>query len=929
MKKVTTNLFSVMFLLMATVMFSQGKIKGTILDSELNSGLPGVNVVVKGSSTGASTDIDGKFTLNTTASSGQVVITYIGYKTQTVNFTVKNGETVDLGSIKLASDASQLEEVVIKGSSLFDIAKDRKTPVAVSTIKAAEIQQKLGNKEFVEILNTTPSVYASKGSGGFGDSRITVRGFGQENIAVMINGMPVNDMENGRVFWSNWAGLSDVASSMQVQRGLGSSRLAISSVGGTINIVTKSSQRKEGGFVNAMTGNDDYRKFVATYSTGKMKNGLSASILMSSTGGDGYVDGTKFEGQNYFLAFGYEINKKHNLEFTFTGAPQWHHQRSTGITIQRYINRGENGEPNRKWNEDWGYLDGKEFNVRRNFYHKPVGSLNWEWDINSTTKLNALVYGSWGRGGGSGAFGNVVVGTTNLNYANDRLRDANGLVNYELIRQYNQGQVITIPGATTTSPLVNTSKAPEVGFGNVNTATNGISMISGINSHNWFGGIMNINKKFDKITIDAGIDYRTYKGIHVRNLNNLLGADFYKDRRNRNNDPFYTNETFVASPSLNPFFNATKNTIIDRDWDGLVNWIGGFAQAEYATEKLTAFVQGAISNQDFQRVDRFLYLDSETLQTSEKQNRLGGNIKLGANYNLNDKHNVFANVGYYSRQPFIDAIFPNSRNLVNDDVVNEKIFGIEAGYGFRSSKFNANVNVYRTQWDDRFTSRGDTAPSNPQGYFVFNGVSQLHQGAELDFNYKPFATLRINGMFSIGDWSYKGESTGDTFNNQNEIIATGTTVHLDNVRVGSAAQLTSSLGLDYEFIPKFKFNITGNYYDKLYADINPASFSNKINKGTLQLPSYYVFDAGLNYKLAVGRDKKDSVSLTLNVDNLFDEFFILESQTNIFADDNINNANPSQGTYTSNNRTYNGVADANRVWFGFGRTWNFGITYNF
>ncbi len=924
MKNLRTNLLTGLFFLITTIAFSQGKIKGTVVDSELNGSLPGVNVVVKGSTTGTTTDMDGKFTVTSTATSGQIVLTYIGFKTQTINFTVKNGETVDLGTITLTSDSNQLEEVVIKGSSLFDLAKDRKTPVAVSTIKSAEIQQKLGNNEFVEILKNTPSVYASKGSGGFGDSRITVRGFGQENIAVMINGMPVNDMENGRVFWSNWAGLSDVASSMQVQRGLGSSRLAISSVGGTINIVTKSSQRKEGGFVSAMTGNDDYRKFVATYSTGKMKNGLSTSILMSSTGGDGYVDGTKFEAQNYFLAFGYEINDKHNLEFTFTGAPQWHHQRSTGITIQRYIQQGENGDPNRRWNDDWGYLDGEEFNMRRNFYHKPVGSLNWEWNINNSTKINALVYGSWGRGGGSGAFGNVVAGTTNLNYANNRLRDANGLINYELIRQYNQGQIITIPNANFTG-TVTTVKAPEAGFGNVNTSSNGISMISGINSHNWFGGIMNINKKFDKLTIDAGVDYRTYKGIHVRNVNNLLGADYYKDTRNVNNNPFYTNETFVASPSLNPFFNATKNTAVDRNWDGLVNWIGGFAQAEYATEKLTAFVQGAISNQDFQRVDRFLYADSDPIQTSEKQNRLGGNIKLGANYNLNENHNVFANVGYYSRQPFIDAIFPNSRNLVNDDVVNEKILGIEAGYGFRSKKFNANINVYRTQWDDRFTSRGDTAPSNPQGYFVFNGVSQLHQGAELDFMYKPISRLRVNGMFSIGDWSYKGESTGDTFNNQNEIIATGTTVYLDNVKVGSAAQLTSSLGLDYEFLPRFNFNINGNYFDKLYADINPANFSSENNKGTLQLPSYFLFDAGLNYRLFVGKDKKDSVNFTLNVDNLFDEFYILESQTNIFADDIASGGQ----TYDQLGRTYNGIADANRVWFGFGRTWNFGITYNF
>ena len=259
MKKSTINLFSIMFLLVATTMFSQGKIKGTVSDSELNGALPGVNVLVKGSTTGASTDIDGKFLLNTTATSGQVVISYVGFQSQTVSFSVKKGETVDLGSIKLVSNSNQLEEVVVK-SNLIDIAKDRKTPVAVSTIRASEIQQKLGNQEFPEILKNTPSVYASKSGGGFGDSRVVIRGFDQKNIAVMINGVPVNDMENSSVYWSNWAGLSDVTSAMQVQRGLGSSKLAISSVGGTINVVTKTSDMKEGGAVATSVANNNYLK---------------------------------------------------------------------------------------------------------------------------------------------------------------------------------------------------------------------------------------------------------------------------------------------------------------------------------------------------------------------------------------------------------------------------------------------------------------------------------------------------------------------------------------------------------------------------------------------------------------------------------------------------------------------------------------------
>lgn len=922
MKKTAINVF--FFFLFSLTVLGQGKLKGIVVDNEMNQPLTGVNLAVQGSAGGVMTDIDGKFEISVPAS-GKLAISFIGYQTKVLSFSVAKGEVQELGTIVLTVESNKLDEVVIKGSALFDIAKDRSTPVAVSTVNAAVIQQKLGNKEFVEILNNTPSVYASRGGGGFGDSRVTVRGFGQENIAIMINGMPVNDMENGRVFWSNWAGLSDVASAMQVQRGLGSSRLAISSVGGTINIVTKSSQRKEGGFVQSMLGNDDYRKFLATYSTGKMKNGFSASVLLSNTEGDGYVDGTKFSAQNYFLAMGYEFNKKHNIEFTFTGAPQWHHQRGTGITIQRYIQKGEGGEPNVRWNDDWGYYKGEEFNIRRNFYHKPVMSLNWEWEINSKTRVNTLAYGSWGRGGGSGAFGNVA----GIAYTSDRLRDANGLVNYDLISQYNSGNAITIPDTNNPPGTVTLSRPQDPTYGNVNTSSSGLSMISGINSHNWYGAIMNVNRKFNKITVDAGVDYRYYKGIHVRNVNNLLGADYYRDQRNVNNNSFYTNQTFAASPSFNPFFNATKNTIVDRNWEGLVSWLGGFAQAEYKTDKLSVFVQGAVSNQSYQRVDYFIYADNDPLQTSDKQKRLGGNIKIGANYNLSENHNVFVNTGYYSRQPFIDAVFPNSRNLVNDDVLNEKILGIELGYGYRSAKFNANVNVYRTQWNDRFTSRADTDPANPSGYFVFRGVSELHQGVEVDFTYRPFKGLQVNGMFSKGDWSYIGTSTGDKFNNQNEIISTGTQVFLDGVKVGSAAQMTAALGFDYEFLPRFKFSANSNYFDNLYADINPANFGIQNNKGTLKLPSYTLFDTGLSYKMLVGKDNKDSVNFVLNVANVFDTIYILESQTNIFADDNVIPSNPAAGTYASNNKLYNGVADGNRVWFGFGRTWNFGITYNF
>ncbi|MBT8319153.1 MAG: TonB-dependent receptor, partial [Gramella sp.] len=322
-------------LLASIAIFAQGTITGTVMDSEMDGPLPGANIAVVGTNDGTMTDFDGNFTIDVNTTSGKIRISFVGYSPKTVPFQVADGETVNLGQIVLDPDANALAEVVI--TSIADLAKDRQTPVAVSTIKMAEIQEKLGNQEFPEILSTTPSIYATKQGGGFGDARINIRGFDTQNSAVMINGVPVNDMENGLIFWSNWAGLSDVATAIQVQRGLGSSKLAVSSVGGTINVVTRSAERSQGGFVSQGFGNDGYLKTIASYNTGLMESGFSATALLSRTSGDGYVDGTEFEGYNYYFGLGFRPNDDHDFQFTVTGAPQWHHQRSFAPPIRDYI----------------------------------------------------------------------------------------------------------------------------------------------------------------------------------------------------------------------------------------------------------------------------------------------------------------------------------------------------------------------------------------------------------------------------------------------------------------------------------------------------------------------------------------------------------------------------------------------------------------
>ncbi|HQZ26282.1 MAG TPA: TonB-dependent receptor [Flavobacterium sp.] len=915
MKTIKNWVLSGLLFMVVSTVFSQGKITGTITDGQ--NSLPGTNVAVKGTKTGTSTDFDGKFTINTTTTSGELVISFIGYDAKTVKFTVANGGTTDLGTIVLTATSNELSEVVVK-SGVVDLAKDRKTPVAVSTIRASEIQEKLGTQEFPEILANTPSVYVTKQGGGFGDARINIRGFDQRNVAVMINGVPVNDMENGAVYWSNWAGLSDVTSAMQVQRGLGSSKLAISSVGGTINVMTRTADMKEGGSFSTGFGNGNYLKVQGSYNTGIMKNGFSASVLLSSTTGNGYVDGTQFEGKNYFIAFGYKPNDKHDIQFTFTGAPQWHHQRSFANTLTDYLKYGSNGEPNTKYNSDWGYKNGEEFSWARNYYHKPVMSVNWDYKINDKMKLSTVLYGSWGRGGGTGS-----IGKSPFSY-----KTANGLVPFDDFVAFNTGTYTFATGESLTNlgtPLKPSTIAGHEGE-YVTNSTTGFTRRASVNSHDWYGGVVNFNTQLTKnLILDFGVDARTYVGYHFRDVNDRLGADVYFDNKDINNPNRYLYGTYSASPSLNPWTDVKDTEKIEYNNNGYVRWYGAFTQLEYSNDNLSAFIQGAVSQQGFQREDTFIYLATDPLYKSDFENILGGNVKGGVNYNINEQHNVFVNSGYYSKQPFFNAIYRNNKSVAFD-TPNEKILGLEAGYGFRSKMFNAKLNLYYTAWDDRYQRSTDPSSTNRNGYYDANGVNETHSGVEVELNSKPLPKLSINGMFSYGIWEYNGNATYERFDQNNVKIGSGD-LYLDNAKVGDAAQMTASLGASYEVLTRVFLDANYRFQDNLYAAFEPGRQSSATNKGTLELPSYGLMDAGFSYKMLVGKNNSNSLNFRLNVNNVLDEVYISESRTNIFADDFVSGT--SGATWASAGRTYNGVANGNQVFFGFGRTWNFSLRYNF
>lgn len=852
--------------------------------------------------------------------------------------------SLSTASVYFAQDTNEktteIEQVILTG--VTDIAKDRKTPVAVSTVKAAQIIERLGNQELPEILNTTPSVYATKSGGGFGDGGITMRGFESRNIAVMVNGMPVNDMESGTVYFSNWTGLSDVTSTIQVQRGLGSSKLAIASVGGTMNFITRSADMKQGGIVRLGVGNNGYLKTAFSYNTGMSKSGWSSSLLMSRQVGATYVDNTDYEAYAYFFALGYKPSEKHNLQFMITSAPQWHDQRTFAPTIANYIkfNPDNDGTPYRRYNSDFGYYtdaNGRRVALanRGNFYAKPVMMLNWDWNISPKSKLSSVFYASNGRGGGLGDLGNYFNGRFNaqgtpLNTNINSFRSTDGTIDFDRVFQRNGGNVAD--AFEVTDPVT----------GKTSYARSGIVRRASINSHNWYGALINFQHKIDdNWNFSVGTDNRYYYGYHYQVLSNLYGASGYKEVGNQNVAPYVVSKiNDYKKLNWNPLGGKTTDLSeqIGYSNDGEVLWYSGFGQVEYSKNDFSAFLQGSVSNQAYQRIDHFVQ-DGVTRQQGKVVNKktgfknlFGYNIKGGANYNINANHNVFANIGYYSKQPFMSAVYPSNQQVVNPNLTNEKIFSAELGYGFRSAKLNANVNLYRTEWKDRWMRRSNmifqTASGDVNGYAEINGITQVHMGVEVDATYKPTSFLEFQGMLSLGDYRYKGNATGAIFDeNNNPIATTGTsnttTLYLDKVKVGgsnnnSIPQFTASLGTTIKPVKDLSIYGTWRYTGKLYSSIDIGTFSTKANqeRGVLSLPDFNLLDVGLSYKLRL----KDGKYFTIggNVNNLLDTTYIADGSTNIFA-----------GDRGATGETYKGIDTGNRVYFGFGRTWSASLSFHF
>ena len=877
-KKIILLIFLVPFFALA----QKGTLNGKVTDHSTSEPIIGAYVYITDDFR-TRANLDGSYSIpNLPYGKYELKISMFSYDTLVTVVTINSPRTKKNFSM---GDTQEMEEVEVIGQ----LAVDRKTPVAVTRISAKQITEELGSQELPMILNSTPGVHATQQGGGDGDARISIRGFNQRNIGVMIDGVPVNDMENGAVYWSNWFGLDQITNQIQVQRGLGATKLAMPSVGGTMNIITQPTGGKRVIKVNHEYGSGNFLRTSLSYKSGKLKNGWGVLFSGSYKQGDGWVDGLSTRGAFYYLKVQKRVGN-HLISLSAFGAPQEHAQRSFNQKIEYWDaeyarNQGitvadgdvdiNNGI---RHNEHFGYMTNENGDrvakaERRNYYHKPQITLKDFWKVNKKLSISNMVYMSIGRGGGE-----------RLRNSSGILYDEDGHVNWDKIIGNNQE--VTLFGST--FPSVDASHHPSL-LKSTQVVT------ASVNNHMWVGGVSQFDYKLnDNWEISGGLDYRYYKGEHYTELRDLLGGNYWINSNDQ---------------------NAATNMKVDGDkvgWqpyhnhrDALVQWGGAFGQVEYNKGRWSSFVNLStvlngykgidyhekreihlpdtilyIGGEDVVKYDgEYYHPDHPDLKYNQTEWKLlaGFTAKAGANFNITEKMNVFVNAGYLSRTPQFSNVINNEDNEFFKEILNENIIAFEAGYGYRSKRISANVNGYYTMWENKPFPFGVSVPNpNDPTEFVranVNGMDALHMGIEFDAVYKVFRNVALEGMVSLGDWTWQSSE---------EINVVGQVFEFDakGVHVGDAAQTTFAAAIRYEPIQNLYLKVGYTHFARYFSDFDPFSLNVASGNGgreSWQIPDYGLMNIHAGYRF---KFEKSSLVMRGNVFNALNSLYISDARNN-------------------------------------------------
>ncbi|HET8753508.1 MAG TPA: carboxypeptidase-like regulatory domain-containing protein, partial [Salinimicrobium sp.] len=356
-------------------------VEGIVLDAISGEPLSDVSVSLEGTYFEEKTDEKGYFSFSYELPEGEQILIFsrINYLQVRFPVTIQNGATRSLGTINLQPQ----------------ILPDQQQ---LSTISLAdhELDEEEGGFDNISgLLQSTKDVFLNAAAFDFSPTFFRPRGLDSDNGKLLINGIEMNKLFNGRPQWSNWGGLNDVQRNQVFSMGLDASEVSFGGLAGTTNILMRASEYAPGGKVSYAISNRGYSgRIMGSYSSGLQSNGWAYTIALSRRfAEESFRDGTLYDANSFFVAVEKKINDNHSLNFSGIFTPN-RRGKSSANTQEVYDLKGI------KYNSYWGYQDGEIRNSRIRNIQEPILMLNHYWKISETININnnlAYQFGSEGN----------------------------------------------------------------------------------------------------------------------------------------------------------------------------------------------------------------------------------------------------------------------------------------------------------------------------------------------------------------------------------------------------------------------------------------------------------------------------------------------------------------------------------------------------
>ncbi len=832
-------------------------LKGRIIDAITQENIVDALVSLEKTDISTTTNVFGVFDFkNLTLPIGEqiLVVSAKGYITKRFPVTINEGFPLNLKNIELDYDFKNVQQQI--------------GTISLSDVELNDDNDAAFNMSW--LLQASRDVFLNAAAFDFSTTFFRPRGLNNENGKVLINGIEMNKLSNGRPQWANWGGLNDVQRNQEYSFAISQNDYAFGDLLGTSNIIMRASKHRNGGRVSYASSNRSYQgRVMATFNSGVNSNGWAFSISASRRfGEEGFIDGTGYNSNSFFASIEKKINKNHSLNLTGFYTPN-RRGRSTAITEEVFNIMGSTYNPN------WGYQGGKTRNSRERRVEEPVVMLNHYWDINKNTNLNTNIAYQTGKiadsridtggsdlistnsgniylGGGRGANINPVhpdnlpssflkeTNITAIDYQNAFLAQQNLINNGQL--QWDQ--------------LI---KANQQNAAQGNNAT--YILYEDRTDDTRLTGNLILNSRLNKhFTINAALNYRNLKSQNFAEVKDLLGGSGFLDidmfALSASNLSTEALENRAQSDLQNPNRIVQTGDRYDYNYEIYASTINGYAQAQFKYKKINFFMAGDISQASYQRNGLFengYFPGQQSLGKSPAVEFKNYGLKGGTTLRIHGHHSLNLNAAYFTKAPSIRNTFVNVRQsnasvsqLIGKNQENEKIESIDASYIFRSSKIKAKITGYYTKIFDAsnisfFFTQAISGSGAGFVQEILTDVDKLHIGGELGIEYQITPTIKLKSAAAVGQFTYNNNpelalaSTSEIFNDFQGIRSFGKSA-LKGYHLSGGPQNATQLGFEYRDPNFWWFGATTNYFSNAFISVSPFARTSNFNQDEDGLP---------------------------------------------------------------------------------------------